>query len=81
MAKTKKEADLFAPPNPGVSWGWLINLLIAALAPIVTIMSEGIRKELVAFLKAQYATAKESPNPWDDYLFAFFLSVMGEKPE
>lgn len=81
MAKKAAEKETsFKLANPGISWNWLISLLIAALAPVIKIMSEGLRDQLVDFLRTMYKTAQESANPWDDYLFAFFLRVLGENP-
>lgn len=63
--------------NPGVSWTWLINLLVAVLAPVVGIMSKEIRDALVKFLTDLRKKARETPNPWDDFVTEFILRILG----
>ena len=83
MARTKavQENEAIKLPTPGVSWDWLIKLLLTLLTPITTIMSQGLREELITFLKARYKEAQETPNPWDNVIFALFLRFLGVDPD
>lgn len=81
MKRKINEKPAFRAPNPGVSWGWLIEILVAAASPVVIVMSAGLRKELIKLLRDLYGKAHETPNPWDDFLVGFFLRIMGENPD
>jgi hypothetical protein len=74
----KKETGAIVQPNPGVTWTWLTSLLVALFAPLVPILSKAIREELIKMLKALQVKAHETPNPWDDWVIGFFLTVLGE---
>ncbi|MBA7710613.1 hypothetical protein ES703_119558 [subsurface metagenome] len=62
-------------PNPGISWWWLINLIVEILRPLVDIVSPTIRKRLEDFLIDFYNNAIETENPWDDFLARFLLRI------
>lgn len=62
-------------PNPGVSWWWLINLIVDILRPLVDIVSPTIRKRLEDFLIDFYNDAIETENPYDDFLARFLLRI------
>jgi hypothetical protein len=63
-----------------VTWGWLTQLLIAVLSPVVKVLTAAIRDELVKVLLDLDKKAKDTPNPWDDYVVEFFLAVLGVTP-
>lgn len=66
----------FKFPNPGIGWTWLVDLLIKALGVIFPIVTPTIKKALEEFLKDLYVKAKETANPWDDFLVKFLLRVL-----
>lgn len=59
------------------SWGWLINLLLQALGPIIGILSPAIKAALTEFLTKLYVDAVKTPNPWDDFVVGFLLDILG----
>jgi len=65
VESTEKNIKL---PNPGINWTWIINLLVLALGPLLRIVTDSLREELEDFLKAYYVKARETANPWDDFL-------------
>lgn len=73
----KKTPEQIQLPNPGIGWKWLIDLLIAVLAPVISILTAGLRKELQEWLTTWYRKAKETPNPWDDWLAELLLRMLG----
>lgn len=66
----------FKMPNPGVSFTWIINLIISALGSILPVLTPMIREALTAFLSDLYKKALETPNPWDDFVVKFLLRVL-----
>lgn len=62
--------------NPGISIGWILSILGAILGPIVKVITPIIRKALEETLLDQYEKAKETDNPWDDWLFWFLLAAL-----
>lgn len=80
MAKraSRKSESLDLPvANPGVSWEWLINLLLVLLKPIVKIVSEEIRDLVEEGLVKLYQKAEKTENPWDDFLVGLLLRILG----
>jgi hypothetical protein len=67
----------FKMPNPGIGFTWIINLLISILSTLIPLITPILKVELEAFLLGWYAKAKETPNPWDDFLAKFFLRIFG----
>ena len=69
-----KDSDT-GKPNPGVSWYWLINMVVNVLRPLVDIVSPTLRKELEDFLIGYYHKAIATENPYDDFLARFLLRI------
>jgi len=67
----------FGVPNPGVSFTWVINLIINALGSILPVLTPMIREALTAFLNDLYKKAVETPNPWDDFVVKFLMRILG----
>jgi len=67
----------FSLPNPGIGFTWIIELLIKILAALLPLITPTLRKELEKFLLNWYEKAKETPNPWDDFLAKFLLRILG----
>lgn len=67
----------FKMPNPGVGWTWVVELLIRALGVLMPIVTPSLREALETFLKDLYAKAKETANPWDDFLTKFLMRILG----
>ena len=66
----------FKTPNPGVSFTWIINLIISALGSILPVLTPMIREALTAFLIDLYKKAIETPNPWDDFVVKFLMRIL-----
>jgi len=66
----------FIKANPGVGFTWIINLLIQVFSTILPVITPSLKKELEDFLLGLYNKAKETPNPWDDFLIKFLLRIM-----
>lgn len=78
MAKGKAVQGLAIPKaNPGISWTWIINLLVVVLKPILQIITPMIREELEKFAVKFYAKAEATDNPWDDFLAEFLCKMLG----
>lgn len=67
----------FRMPNPGVGWTWVVELLIKALGVLMPIVTPTLRETLETFLKDLYSKAKETANPWDDFLIKFLMRILG----
>ena len=63
--------------NPGISWGWIISLVVAVLKPVMAVITPMIRTELEKLLLAFYAKAETTDNPWDDFLAELLLKLLG----
>ncbi len=78
MANSKRSKGLVIPKaNPGISWTWIINLLVVVLKPIIDILTPVIRTELEKLVVKFYAKAEATENPWDDFLAEFLLKILG----
>lgn len=78
MATKKVSQGLSIPKaNPGISWTWIINLVVTVLKPIMSILTPMIREELEKFALKFYAKAESTDNPWDDFLAEFMLKILG----
>lgn len=64
-------------PNPGITWTWLISILISLLAVIVPAISPVLREKLEKFLLEFYRDAMETERAWDDFLARFLLRIFG----
>jgi len=72
----------YVPFNPGIGWTWLIEILIKALSALLVAVTPALREVLKDFLLEYYEKAKETANPWDDFLAKFLLRILGiEVPE
>ena len=71
---TKK--DGFYLPNPGISFWWLIEIIIKALSALLPIITPELRALLEKFLLDFYKKAQETPNPWDNFLAGFLLRIL-----
>lgn len=80
--KEVKHMKEFKLPNPGMSLTWIIELVAKILGLILPVVTPELRRLLEKFLLDFYAKAKETPNPWDDFLAKFLLRILGiEVPE
>jgi RsiW-degrading membrane proteinase PrsW (M82 family) len=78
MANRKTVQGITIPKaNPGTTWTWIINLLIAVLAPVLAALTPMLRTELEKFAVSFYKKAEATPNPWDDFLAAFLVRMLG----
>jgi len=78
MARRIKAQGITIPKaNPGTTWTWIINLLVAVLGPVLAALTPALRSELEKFAVAFYKKAEATPNPWDDFLAAFLLRMLG----
>jgi ParB/RepB/Spo0J family partition protein len=66
----------FMKPNPGIGFTWIITILVQIFSTIMPIITPTLKKEMEDFLLGLYAKAKESPNPWDDFLLKFLLRML-----
>lgn len=66
----------FKMPNPGVSFTWIIHLIISALGSILPVLTPMIREALIVFLTDLYKKAVETPNPWDDFVVKFLMRIL-----
>lgn len=58
------------------TWGWLINLLLQALGPVINILSPAIKSALTEFLTKLYLDALKTSNPWDDFVIGILLDIL-----
>jgi hypothetical protein len=66
----------FVKPNPGVGFTLIIGILVQIFSTIMPIITPMLKKELEDFLLLMYNKAKETANPWDDFLMKFFLRML-----
>lgn len=67
----------FVRANPGVGFTWIIEILVQIFSTIMPVITPALKKELEEFLIMLYNKAKETPNPWDDFLMKFLLRILG----
>ncbi len=60
----------------GVSWKWIIELLVKVLGPVIAILSPMISQALKDALLDLYKKALATPNPWDDFVVGFLLDIL-----
>ena len=63
--------------NPGTTFTWIINLIVAVLKPIMAVLTPMLRDELSGVLTDFYKKAASSASPWDDFLAEFLLKILG----
>lgn len=81
MATINQSGGLAIPKaNPGISWSWIITLIVTVLKPIMGILTPMLREELEKFALKFYAKAESTDNPWDDFLAEFLLKILGIEP-
>ncbi len=82
MARQNNVQGLSIPKaNPGISWGWIIQLLVTVLKPILGLLTPMIRTEMEKLVLKLYQHAEETPNPWDNFLADFLMAILDiEKP-
>jgi hypothetical protein len=66
----------FKKANPGVGFTWIITLLVQIFSTIMPIITPSLKGALEEFLLGLYQKAKETPNPWDDFLAKFLLRML-----
>ncbi len=59
-----------------IGLGWLIQILAAALGPMINILTPVIKAALNEFLTKLYLDAVKTPNPWDDFLVGLLLDIL-----
>lgn len=67
----------FVKANPGVGFTWILTILIQIFSTIMPIITPQLKKALEDFLIELYNKAKETTNPWDDFLLKFLLRMLG----
>lgn len=67
----------FVKVNPGVGFTWIITMLMQIFSTIMPIITPSLKKALEEFLLELYEKAKETTNPWDDFLLKFLLRILG----
>lgn len=60
----------------GISWKWLIQLVVGVLGPILGLISPVIKAALNEFLTKLYLDALKTPNPWDDFFIGMLLDIL-----
>lgn len=77
MARRKTVQGITIPKaNPGTTWTWIINLLVAVLSPVLAMLTPMLRVELEKFAVSFYRKAEATPNPWDDFMAGFILRML-----
>lgn len=61
----------------GISWNWLLKILLGVVGPLMGLISPAIKDALFAFLAKLYLDALKTENPWDDYAVGFLLDLLG----
>lgn len=67
----------FKFPSKGIGLTWIMNLVVQVLSSVLPAVTPNIKGELEEFLSGLYIRAKETPNPWDDFLLIFLLRILG----
>lgn len=78
MATKEKAQGITIPKaNPGTTWKWVIDFLVAILGPVMAALTPMLRDELEKLALKFYKHAESTSNPWDDFLAEFLLRIMG----
>lgn len=68
--------QIFKAPNPGIGFTWIIQLLVQIFSTILPVITPSLKGALEEFLLELYQKAKETANPWDDFLVKFLLRML-----
>ena len=60
----------------GITWKWIIVMLVNALGPLMSEVTPVIKTELNDLLTNLYKKALATPNPWDDHLVGLLLDIL-----
>ena len=60
----------------GITWKWLIQILMQVLLPLLELISPAIKAELNGFLTELYRKALTTPNAWDDLFIGMLLDIL-----
>ncbi|RLF87748.1 hypothetical protein DRN34_01010 [Thermococci archaeon] len=60
-----------------MTWKFLLTAFSGIIGQIIKVVSPELRKMLVEMLRNLYEHAKETPNPWDDFLVELLVQVLG----
>lgn len=66
----------FKRPNPGIGFTWIIQLLVQIFSTVLPLITPSLKAALEEFLLELYQKAKETANPWDDFLVKFLLRML-----
>jgi hypothetical protein len=66
----------FKGPNPGIGFTWIIQMLVQIFSTIMPLITPSLKGALEEFLLELYTKARETPNPWDDFLVKFLLRML-----
>lgn len=61
----------------GISWSWLLKLLINILSPLFSLITPVFKSALENFLTDLYVKALATPNPYDDLVVGMLLDILG----
>ena len=64
-----------------MTWRILIEALSGVLGTVLGAVTPALRETIEKFLKDLYVKAKETKNPWDDFLVELLAGVLGIKLE
>ena len=64
-----------------MTWKFWVELGIRVLGAIIKLVSPEIREAGEKIMKEWYEKAKQTDNPWDDYLVELIASLLGFKLE
>lgn len=64
-----------------MTWKLLIGSFSGVLGKILEAITPALREAIENFLKELYAKAKQTSNPWDDFLVELLAAVLGIKLE
>ena len=62
-----------------MTWRILIQAFSGVLGKVLEAVTPAIRESLENFLKELYGKAKQTPNPWDDFLVEMLATILGVK--
>jgi hypothetical protein len=60
-----------------ITYEFWLNLSIKVLGAILDVVSPSLRKVLGDYVQDLYNKAKETDNPWDDFLIKLLASLVG----
>jgi hypothetical protein len=64
-------------PSGGIGFNWIIDFVSRVVAEVIVLMTPKVKMDFEEYLLSLYGRARETANPWDDFLVRFLMRILG----